>query len=159
MITFLKKRDRILLEMLTGMVVYGLVAWGIGCIFVHDRFFYSYSLWIGVLMAHLASVHMAKTLDKALWDSSGAAKIITTGYVVRYICVGAVLAVAGITGYMDAIAIFVGYMSLKVAAYLQPFTHKFYNAIFHETDPVATAIEDEVQPDADLPAHEEQTIN
>lgn len=139
--------------MLTGMVIYGLVVWGIGSLFVKERLMFSYSLWIGVLMAHLASVHMAKTLDKALWDGSGAAKIITTGYVVRYICVGAVLAFAGITGYMDAIWVFVGYMSLKVAAYLQPFTHRFYNTIFQETDPVATALPEEGE------ASKEETVS
>lgn len=29
-----------------------------------------------------------------------------------------------------------GYMTMKVAAYLQPFTHKLCNMFFHETDPV-----------------------
>ena len=31
---------------------------------------------------------------------------------------------------------FLGVMGLKAGAYLQPLTHKFYNWLFHETDPV-----------------------
>ncbi len=33
-------------------------------------------------------------------------------------------------------------MMLKLAAYLQPFTHRIYNRIFHETDPVPMSLEE-----------------
>ena len=34
-------------------------------------------------------------------------------------------------------------MSLKVTAYIQPFTHKLCNMLFHETDPVPEALPEE----------------
>mgnify|MGYP003414718552 CR=1 FL=1 len=36
-----------------------------------------------------------------------------------------------------------GVMSVKVAAYLQPFTHKLCNKLFHETDPIPQPMPDE----------------
>ena len=35
------------------------------------------------------------------------------------------------------------FLGLKAGAYLQPLTHKFYNFIFHETDPVPQPFVDE----------------
>jgi hypothetical protein len=34
-------------------------------------------------------------------------------------------------------------MGMKVAAYVQPFTHKLCNKMFHETDPIPQAMPEE----------------
>lgn len=143
MIDFLKKRDRILLEMHLGMIIYGGIAWLIGCFFVSNQLRYALSLWFGIFCAILATYHMARTLDKALLCGDAAAKMITAGYVTRYVAVGVILAGTALTGLLDTVVVFIGYMSLKVAAYLQPFTHKFFNKLFHETDPVAQPMEED----------------
>ena len=39
------------------------------------------------------------------------------------------------TETLNPLVVFLGYMSLKVTALIQPFTHKLCNKIFHETDP------------------------
>lgn len=143
MIKCLKKADRTLLEMHTGMMVYGIVCQIAGAFFANDQPRYASSLWFGILFAVTASIHMARTLDRALTDSASASKIITRGYVFRYLMVAVILAVISVTAVMDTLIVFLGYMSLKITAYLQPFTHKFYNMLFHETDPVPQALPDE----------------
>lgn len=38
-------------------------------------------------------------------------------------------------------------MMMKVAAYIQPFTHKLCNMLFHETDPVPEPMPEETEPE------------
>lgn len=139
----LKKADRTLLEMHTGMLLYGIVCQMAGVFFAGNRLKYSVSLWFGILFAAVASIHMAKTLDRALRSGQAAAKIITAGYIFRYLMVAAVLAIVGVTGTLDALVVFLGYMGLKITAYLQPLVHKLYNRLFHETDPEPWPLPDE----------------
>lgn len=127
----------------TGMLAYGMVCQAVGIFFARDQMRYASSLWFGVMFAVTASVHMARTLDRALADSASASKIITRGYVFRYLAIIVILAVISVTDVMDTLIVFLGYMSLKITAYLQPFTHKLYNKLFHETDPVPRALPDE----------------
>lgn len=143
MIQYLKRADRTLLEMHTGMLIYGIVCQAVGLFFAKDQLRYASSLWFGILFAVTGSIHMAKTLDRALTDSASASKIITRGYVFRYLMIIVVLAIISVTNMMDTLIVFLGYMSLKITAYLQPFIHKFYNMLFHETDPVPQALPDE----------------
>ena len=140
---YLKKADRTLLEIHTGMLLYGIVCQIVGVFFADDRLRYASSLWFGILFAVTASIHMAKTLDRALADSASASKVITRGYVFRYFMVIVILAVISVTDVMDTLIVFLGYLSLKITAYLQPFTHKFYNMLFHETDPVPQELPEE----------------
>lgn len=127
----------------TGMLLFGMVCQLVGAFFVKDQFRYASSLWFGVLFAVINSIHMARTLDRALPAGEAAAKIITRGYVFRYLMIIVILAVVSVTDVMNTLIVFLGYMSLKITAYLQPFTHKFYNMLFHETDPVPTALPEE----------------
>ncbi len=143
MMKYLKKTDRILLEMHTGMLVFGIVCQIAGAFFAKDQARYASSLWFGVLFAVAGSIHMARTLDRALPNGEAAAKMITRGYVFRYLVIIVVLALISVTNVMDTLIVFLGYMSLKMTAYLQPFTHKFYNMLFHETDPVPQALPEE----------------
>lgn len=136
MIERIKKTDRILLEMHTGIILFGLVC-QIGCVFAKDWVLrYSLSLWAGVILALVGSIHMARTLDRALEAPETTAKVITSGYVVRYLVLVVAMGSAAVTGVLNPLIMFLGYMSMKVTAYLQPLTHKFYNMLFHETDPV-----------------------
>lgn len=140
---YLKRADRTLLEMHTGMLLYGIVCQVVGAFLAKDQLRYASSLWFGILFAVTGSIHMARTLDRALTDCGSASKIITRGYVFRYLMVAVILAVISVTDVMDTLIVFLAYMSLKITAYLQPFTHKFYNMLFHETDPVPQALPDE----------------
>ena len=63
-------------------------------------------------------------------------KKITASYVIRYLVIVIVFAVICVTSFFNPLFTFLGYMTLKAGALIQPFTHKLCNRIFHETDPV-----------------------
>lgn len=134
----LKKADRALLELVTGIVVFGLICQMVGVFLPLHRGFYAVGLWSGILVALFSAVHMWRSLNKAFTrDEKGAVTVMTTGYILRYLVACALLVLLFATGVGYPLAGFLGVMGLKAGAYLQPLIHKFYNYIFHETDPVA----------------------
>lgn len=130
----LKKTDRTLLEMHLGQLSFGVVCQLVGMFFVQDKGWYSASLWLGLAFSLAAGIHMARTLDRALLMGEAAAKVIARGYLFRYFMILLALVVSAVTKVLNPLVVFLGYMSLKVTAYLQPFTHKVLNRLFHETD-------------------------
>ena len=93
--------------------------------FVKNKVSYSLGLWIGILLAGFLAWHMWKTIDEALdMGEAGAQKIMRKQSMIRYIVIIVVLAVLMCTEAANPLAAFLGVMTLKVAAYLQPVTHK-----------------------------------
>ena len=131
------------MELQAGIVFVGIICQLVGAFVVERQGYYAKSLWFGVLMSLVASVHMYRTLDRGLDCGADASKVIFRGYLFRYAFLVFVLAVVMVTGVMNPLVLFMGYMSLKVTAYLQPITHKLCNKLFHETDPVAEPLEEE----------------
>lgn len=125
------------------MLLYGLICQLAGSFLAEGQARYASSLWFGILFAAVGSIHMARTLDRALSNSGAAAKILTRGYVFRYLMVVLILGIVAVTDVMDVLIVFLGYMSMKITAYLQPLTHRFYNMLFHETDPEPQALPEE----------------
>ena len=139
----LRKGNRTLLEMHLGMLFFGIVCQAVGALAIGNRWNYAASLWFGVAFAVAASIHMCRTLERALFAGSDASGIVTRGYLFRYVIVAAVLIVVSLTEAMNPLVFFLGYMSLKVTAYFQPITHKLCNRLFNETDPVAEPLEED----------------
>ena len=83
---------------------------------------------------------MYMSLDKALSMGAGAYGAATKSAMIRYFSWALLLGVIILTGVLNPIYTFLGLLTLKVAAYIQPFTHKFCNFIFQETDPIPEAI-------------------
>ncbi len=150
----LRKKNRTLLEMHIGMVFFALVCQVIGmlCALAGIRVFedlwnYTLSLWVGMVFAMLSSVHMYRTLERSLDLGEAAGKMIFKGYVIRYVLIIVIMLIIIMTGIMNPLVVFLGYMSLKVTALIQPITHKLTNKFFHETDPEPMPIEEEGSPD------------
>lgn len=140
----LKQVNRTLLEMYIGLLFWGLVCWGIGAFLVENQWNYTKSLWFGILFAMINTLQMYRSLDRALdYDEKTSNKMMVSSYLIRYVSVVIVLAIIMITEVMNALVVFLAYMGMKVAAFLQPFTHKLCNKLFHETDPVAMALPEE----------------
>lgn len=139
----LKGKNRTLLEMHIGILFFGLLCQMVGVFIVEDQWYFSKSLWFGIIFALVASMHMYRTLDRALWYGENATKLVSRGYMFRYAAAIIIFAVIGVTGVMNVLVVFLGYMSLKVTAYLQPITHKLCNKIFNETDPEPEALAEE----------------
>ena len=108
--------------------------------------------WFGVAFAFAGSIHMCRTLDRALLSGGNAGGIVTRGYLFRYFLLAAVLVIVTLTDAMDPLVFFLGYMGLKVTAYLQPITHKLCNRLFREEDPIPLSEEELAAQEGEIPA-------
>ncbi len=139
----LKSRNRILLEWRTGILACGLLIWIIGLFPVSEKGRFTTSLWLGVLAAFVCTWHMYRSLDRALdYDQATAQKKIYSSYLVRYFALAAFLAAVCMSRLADPVPVFLGILTLKLGAYLQPLLHKAFNKLFHETDPVPVTEEE-----------------
>lgn len=146
MIEKLRRINRAVFELYVGIVFIGLLCQLIGMWFVQDKVLYTIALWLGIVLALVTVLHMYRTLDKALDMGADATKIVTKANLIRYGCIVIVFGIVLITEVLNPLITFMGLMSLKVAAYLQPFTHKLSNKFFHEVDPIPQPLpEEEVQ--------------
>lgn len=125
----MRKINRTLLEMLTGIVLTGAVCQAVGAFIVKDQAFYAKSLWFGILLAMASAVHMYRSLDRALDRGQDASKLIFRSYLIRYVLIAVILFIIMVTEALNPLIVFMAYMSLKVTAFLQPFTHKLYNKL------------------------------
>lgn len=150
MIEKLRSKTRVLLELQTGILFVGVLVLSVmsitlyfnmnSTLIIDSSVLLGWSL--GVLIALCMAWHMWYNLDKALeLCEDDAVKKVRNNYLLRYTVV--VLAVIMMTNIANPLATFFGILSLKVAAYLQPFTHRFYNKIFNEKDPIPQPMEDD----------------
>lgn len=140
MLEKIKGINRALLELNLGILFLGIVIELIGVFLVAEKLKYSIALWLGIAAAVASAIHMYVSLDKALSMGAGAYGKATKAAMIRYFGWAVLLAVIMLTDVLNPLYVFLGLLTLKVAAYLQPFTHKFCNFIFQETDPVPEAI-------------------
>lgn len=138
----LKSKNRALLEMFIGILFYGLILQIVGSFLVDNQWYYARGLWFGIAMACVSTLHMYRSLDRALDYGADASKLITRDYLIRYVLIAVILLIIMVTEVMNPLVVFMAYMGLKVAAYLQPFTHKICNRMFHETDPIPQSLEE-----------------
>lgn len=132
----LKKKNRTILEMDIGILGLGLILQLISLAFPGGRLAHGFSLLAGTVLALSAVQHMYRTLDRALeMDEGSAQKAVYRGYLIRYVTLAAVALFMAATKILNPLLFFLAYMSLKGTVYLQPFTHRMCNKLFHETDP------------------------
>ena len=119
---------RTLLELLAGIVFFGVLFELTGLIFVKDKLAHSIGMLLGIIIALAMATHMAFSLNSALdWDEENAKKAIWKSYLLRYAAVALCMGLIAYFGIGDIISCFIGIMSLKAAAYLQPHLHRFVN--------------------------------
>lgn len=140
MLKKIKGINRALLELIIGILFLGVIIQIAGLFWAEEPWKFSVSMWLGAVAAIASAVHMYMTLDKALSMEAGAYGAATKAAMIRYFCWALFLGILMVTEILNPIHAFIGLLTLKVAAYLQPFTHKFCNYIFRETDPVPEAI-------------------
>ena len=123
----LRKLNDVLSELILGILVYGVIAELIGICFVADKLAYTIGLVIGVLMACGMAINMANVITDTMkgYAGEGDAKASVAGKAaLRYCIVAVVFIVMAKFEIGNFYAAFIGVLGLKVAAYLQPFTHK-----------------------------------
>lgn len=103
------------------------------------------NLWIPSLLAFALTVHMKRKLDAALeYDGRSATTIIFRGYLFRYLLLALIAILASRLDILSPVVLILAYvLFMKAAVYSQPLSHKLYNRLFHEEDPVPHALEEE----------------
>ncbi|MBO4376260.1 MAG: hypothetical protein IKY04_00325 [Lachnospiraceae bacterium] len=145
---------RTLIELFAGVILWGIV-FQIPFLFLERRGYYVLGVWYGVLIAAYMAFDMWRNVPKSVdRGNAGARKhTILTG-LLRY---AIVIILYGLICYFDfgsPITAFVGLMGLKVAVYLQPFTHKLFMKLFSwkeiEYPPYIPEEEEEPEEDRDI---------
>ena len=119
------KKENTLLELLVGIVFAGIVI-QIVCLLVSKNYLYdAVGVWSGIGISCFSAIHMKHSIEEALeLGEVGAVKHIRIGYAVRMLVA---ILIAGVVIYFklgNYITLLISIFSLKVAAYLQPLTHR-----------------------------------
>lgn len=122
---------RTLIEMVIGILFFGLVCELVGILIVEDKLYYSIGLWYGCALAGVMAWHMWRSIGRGLlMGESGAPKYLASANVIRYVIVAVLYIALCAWDFGSPIAAFIGIMSLKVTAYLQPITHKCFKKFY-----------------------------
>ena len=122
----LKRLNDALPELVLGIILYGVVIELAGVWFVTDKLRYSTGLLIGILLAAGMAINMAVVLQDAvdLYGGEHAQGKIIAKSILRYLIVVIVFFVMMKFELGNLFSAFIGVLGLKVAAYMQPLTHK-----------------------------------
>ena len=122
------KPNETLVELWIGSVAFACVIILASIWFVEAKVPFALGLLLGCLMSCYLAYHMARNIEKALDFEEGADRIMRVSALLRYGLVVLLLVVSYYVPFLNPIATFIGLMGLKVAAYLQPFTHKIISS-------------------------------
>ena len=124
-----EEMDATLKELMTGILLFGLVCLVAGVWFVHSPLKYILGLLIGLALALLAAWHMHRSICRNLElnaGNNGAANAYAVkNSMIRYGVILVLFLAVCLTDFAYPLAVFLGIMGLKAGAYLQPFTHKY----------------------------------
>jgi len=146
----LKKINPTLVELWVGSALFSVLAFLVGIWFVENRIAYALGLLVGMITSMYLARHMARSIEKMLEQAKLGADIgagMRVSSLLRYgIVVLVLIAAVAVSEWVNPISVFIGIFGLKVAAYLQPFTHKIVFKVF--------GFEEEIYPE--IPDTEEE---
>lgn len=132
MIEKMDSLKRTVLELLLGITFWGILFEAGGLLFAKEKLSYSVGMLCGVLLAAGMALHMAYNINDALdWDAEVAAKTLRRGSIFRYATVTLITMLLAYFKIGNILSCMLGIMTLKTAAYSQPFVHKLLNKIYH----------------------------
>lgn len=121
-----KRISNIVKEMVLGIFAVDLLIAVIGLIFVPQKVTFLLGLGMGFIVAVIMVFSMNYSIEKAMdFEGKGATAQCIKGYVFRTLFLVAGFIGSYFLGLWALAAFFFGVMSMKAAAYLQPFTQKF----------------------------------
>lgn len=113
-------------EMILGIFATDLLIAVMGIIFVPQKAAFSLGLLMGFIVAVIMIFSMNSSIEKAMdFEGKGATFQCVKGYIFRTVFLIAGFVAAYFLGMWAVLSYFLGVMSIKVAAYLQPYTKKF----------------------------------
>lgn len=121
----IQKLHPTLLEMWLVMAVYGVAAQILILFIAKKKGFYSIGLWAGICTAILCAGLMLHGIRGALdRDEKSAVGYSYRQYALRAAIVLAVFFGLAFLDFRSVIGMFIGFFSLKISAYLQPWVHR-----------------------------------
>lgn len=130
-----EKMDETLKELMTGILLFGLVCLAAGVWFVNSPLKYIVGLLIGLILALLTAWHMhysiCRNMDLNAGNTGAANAYAVKSSMIRYGVILVVFLAVCLTDFAYPLAVFLGIMGLKAGAYLQPFTRKY---LFRKSD-------------------------
>ena len=119
------KKNKILLELLIGIVLMGILIQIICIVVSKDYLYNAIGLWSGVAIACFMAIHMKRSIEDVLdLGEEGGVKRMRSTYLVRMTIVAIVMGVVIYFNLGNPITLLFGALTLKIAAYLQPYMHK-----------------------------------
>lgn len=127
MIKRIRQLNESLPELLFGILISGILFEVIIIWFVKEKMQFSLGLLVGMFLAGFMAWHMAFALSKAMKHSEEVATTQAQKYhVIRYLIVISIVIGVVLSKAVNPLAVFLGIMTLKVSAYLEPFTNKLF---------------------------------
>lgn len=124
--------NRTLFELETGILIFGVIC-QFFALAVKDHGGYSLGLWAGIVTAMAGAFHMWWSLDRALdLPQKDAVRSMSAHNIIRYLVFVLVVGAIAVTKIANPLSAFLGIMSIKAAAYMQPFTRKISLRIYGE---------------------------
>ena len=111
--------------MIVYMILFSLIMEIVGILVLDDKMSYTVGLVFGLIFSILKLTLMQNSINKSLTMPEGKAqKYANVQYMIRYVLTGIVLLVAAIEPSISLLGVFIGLLSMKVAAYMQLFVIK-----------------------------------
>lgn len=121
------KKNNTLLELLVGIILFGVLIQIICLIVSKDYLYNSIGLWCGIAIACFMAVHMKRSIEDALdLDPESAEKRMRRSYGTRMAVTAIAIIVILIFKLGNPIMLVIGIFPLKLSAYAQPVTHKVF---------------------------------
>ena len=121
------KKEHILIELLTGILLWGVVI-QIICILAFENDLYNaVGLWTGIGVAVFMAIHIKRSIEDTLdIGAEDAEKYARNAYAKRTMITLAIIAVVIILKLGNPITLVIGIFPLKLSAYMQPYMHKMF---------------------------------
>ncbi|MBP3888856.1 MAG: ATP synthase subunit I [Cellulosilyticum sp.] len=111
--------------MIVYMILFSLIMEIVGILVIDDKIGYTVGLLFGLIFSILKLMLMQNSIKKSLTMPEGKAqKYANVQYMIRYVLTGIVLLVAALEPSINLLGVFLGLLSMKVAAYMQLFVIK-----------------------------------
>ena len=121
------KKNNILLELIAGIILFGIIEQIICLIVSKDYLYNSIGLWFGVAIACFMAIHMKRTIEDSLdLGEEAGVKHMRKGYGTRMAVVAVAVIGILISKLGNPITLVIGILPLKFSAYAQPLIHNVF---------------------------------
>jgi hypothetical protein len=121
------KKNSTLLELLIGIILSSVVIQIIVAIILKDYLYNAIGLWSGTAIACFMAIHMKRSIEDVLdLGEEGGVKRMRSTYLVRMMIVAIAMGIVICFNLGNPITMLFGALTLKIAAYLQPYINKLF---------------------------------